>query len=282
MKTMLHAYAMCQSMFCAIPCPWKIWDEKAKTHMLLFLPLVGLEIGVIWAMLAWACGFLQLPTLIGALVLCAYPYIATGFIHLDGFMDVTDAVRSWRDLERRREILKDSHVGSFAVIGTPVPEKGKLKAPDARLLDTLMEEADVVFIEADGSKHCPIKVPREGEPVFHDRSDLVIAVMGLSAVGKPLYECCFGLTGATELLDTAADHILTAADAAKILSSELGSRKDLGNREFCVVLNQCDDGKRRRTADEIAMWLREFGVDQVVMTAFDPEERVQYDAISKG
>ena len=32
-------------------------------------------------------------------------------------MDVTDAVKSWRDPERRREILKDSHVGSFAVIG---------------------------------------------------------------------------------------------------------------------------------------------------------------------
>ena len=32
-------------------------------------------------------------------------------------MDVTDAVRSCRDLARRREILKDSRVGSFAVIG---------------------------------------------------------------------------------------------------------------------------------------------------------------------
>ena len=32
-------------------------------------------------------------------------------------MDVTDAVGSYRTLERRREILKDSHVGSFAVIG---------------------------------------------------------------------------------------------------------------------------------------------------------------------
>ena len=172
--------------------------------------------------------------------------------------------------------------GSFAVIGTPVPEKGKLKAPDRALLDTLLPEADAVFIEADGSKHCPIKVPREGEPVFIPRSDLVIAVMGLSAVGKPLYECCFGLTGAAELLDTAADRILTAEDAARILSSDRGSRKDIGDRDFCVVLNQCDDGKRRRTADEIAMWLREFGVDQVVMTAFEPEERMQYDAISKG
>lgn len=43
-------------------------------------------------------------------------WCVTGFIHLDGFMDCSDAVLSRRDLERRREILKDSHVGSFAVI----------------------------------------------------------------------------------------------------------------------------------------------------------------------
>lgn len=32
-------------------------------------------------------------------------------------MDVTDAVKSCRNLEKRRQILKDPHVGSFAVIG---------------------------------------------------------------------------------------------------------------------------------------------------------------------
>lgn len=172
--------------------------------------------------------------------------------------------------------------GKFAVIGTPVPEKGKLKMPPEDLLDQLLQEADVAFIEADGSKHCPIKVPREGEPVFVPQSDLVIAVMGLSALGKPLHECCFGLLGATQLLDVAADHILTEEDAAKILSSELGSRKNVDQRRFCVVLNQCDDGPRRRSANEIAAWLREYGVDQVVMTAFDPEERAAYDKMSNG
>ena len=116
MKTYLHAFVMCQSMFCSIPVP-QIWDEKAKDKMLLFLPIVGLEIGAIWAVLVWLCRLLNLPELVTGLILCAYPYIVTGFIHLDGYMDVTDAVKSWRDLERRREILKDSHVGSFAVIG---------------------------------------------------------------------------------------------------------------------------------------------------------------------
>lgn len=117
MKAYLHAFAMCQSMFCSIPCPWAIWDEEAKDKMLLFLPAVGFEIGILWAALAWIAQALDLAQLIKGALLCAYPYIVTGCIHLDGFMDVTDAVKSCRSLERRREILKDSHVGSFAVIG---------------------------------------------------------------------------------------------------------------------------------------------------------------------
>ena len=117
MKTYFHAFAMCQSMFCAIPFPGNLWDEKARDKMLLFLPIVGLEMGALWAGLAWLCNFLQLPVLVKGLVLAIYPYLAAGFIHLDGYMDVTDAVKSCRSLERRREILKDSHVGAFAVIG---------------------------------------------------------------------------------------------------------------------------------------------------------------------
>lgn len=116
MRKYLHAFIMCQSMFCAIPAP-RLWDEEAKDSMLLFLPVVGLEIGLLWAGTAWLCGLLHLPVLVSGLILCAFPYIVTGFIHLDGFMDVTDAVRSCRSPERRREILKDPHVGSFAVIG---------------------------------------------------------------------------------------------------------------------------------------------------------------------
>ena len=114
MKTYLHAFFMCQSMFCAIPAP-QVWDEKARDKMLLFLPMVGLELGLIWWALAYACR--MLPPLMAALILSMYPYLATGFLHLDGFMDVTDAVKSCRSPERRREILKDPHVGSFAVIG---------------------------------------------------------------------------------------------------------------------------------------------------------------------
>ena len=117
MKQLLHAFAMCQSMFCTIPCPWHIWDEEARDKMLLFLPFVGLEIGAIWAGFAHLARLIGLPALVTGVLLCAFPFVLSGFIHLDGFLDVIDAVRSCRDLQRRREILKDPHVGSFAVIG---------------------------------------------------------------------------------------------------------------------------------------------------------------------
>lgn len=116
MKTCFHALIMCRSMFCALPAP-QLWDEKARDKMLLFLPLVGLELGVLWELARLVCCLLCFPAPIRALVLCVFPFLVTGFIHLDGFMDVTDALRSWRSVQRRQEILKDPHVGSFAVIG---------------------------------------------------------------------------------------------------------------------------------------------------------------------
>ena len=35
---------------------------------------------------------------------------------MDGFMDTFDAISSWQPREKRLQILKDSHVGSFAVL----------------------------------------------------------------------------------------------------------------------------------------------------------------------
>ena len=117
MKQYFNAFFMCQSMFCAIPCPMKIWDENARDKQLLFFPFIGAEIGLLWFALAKLCLFLNLPFFLTAFILAVYPFVISGYIHLDGFMDVTDAVKSYRSLEKRREILKDSRVGAFAVIG---------------------------------------------------------------------------------------------------------------------------------------------------------------------
>ena len=116
MKDWFYAFFMAWGMFLAIPCPFPRWRESARGRMLVCLPLIGLVEGGLWALLVWLAAKLYLPEALGALCAAAFPWLVTGFLHLDGYMDVCDAVLSRRDLATRQKILKDSHCGAFAVI----------------------------------------------------------------------------------------------------------------------------------------------------------------------
>lgn len=116
MKKWIYGFFMAWGMFLSIPCPFPKWREEARTQMTACLPLVGGIVGGLWALLAWGAQALECPQGPASLVLAVFPWLCTGFIHLDGFMDVCDAVLSRRDLPERQRILKDSHCGAFAVI----------------------------------------------------------------------------------------------------------------------------------------------------------------------
>ncbi len=168
--------------------------------------------------------------------------------------------------------------GAFAVIGTPIGEK--LAAPAADFLETMMERADVTLLEADGAKGFPCKAPAIWEPVIHPASDWVLGVFGMRAVGKPLRETCFRPEAAETLLGVEPGHILTAEDAAILLSSSQGARKNVGTREYCAVLNQCEG--RETLAWAVASRLEELGVTRVGITAFENSRREAIRTIAEG
>lgn len=112
----IDAACMCLSMFTTLPMLYRPWDEKLRPLMTACLPGVGLIIGAIWLLTAYLCRVFDIHPALAAAFVTAMPAIVTGAIHIDGFMDTSDAVLSWRPLEKRLEILKDPHVGSFAVI----------------------------------------------------------------------------------------------------------------------------------------------------------------------
>ena len=117
MKKLIKAFCMSFSMFCAIPTPFShVWEDSVRSLMLVVFPFVGTIIGGIWALTAFLLDKINCPQMFAAAVLALMPYLLTGGIHLDGYMDCCDAIFSRRPLEKKREILKDSHVGSFAVI----------------------------------------------------------------------------------------------------------------------------------------------------------------------
>ena len=120
MKKLLHALAMAFSMFCAVPCPFRIWDEAARPLMTLCLPAVGALIGALWALALVVLRALAAPAVLCGAVLAVLPLALSGFMHMDGFLDVCDALGSCRSVEERRRILKDPHAGSFAVVSCAV------------------------------------------------------------------------------------------------------------------------------------------------------------------
>ena len=74
----------------------------------------------------WLCRYFGMSNGFIAVALVLVPVIVTGGIHVDGLLDTSDALSSWRDREKRLEILKDSHAGAFAVItAIPISRNGK-------------------------------------------------------------------------------------------------------------------------------------------------------------
>ena len=161
--------------------------------------------------------------------------------------------------------------GQYAVIGTPA-ENGKLTLPPQQLLHRMVQ-ADAVFVEADGAKHYPCKLPAAHEPVLLPQSDIVLAVAGLSALGKPLREVCFRYDIIRpQFLAAAADAPLTPPMLAHLLASAQGSRKAVGDRQFYAVLNQADTPELRQQGVQIQQLLRQQGIS-CVLTHFEEEKR---------
>ena len=112
----IKALIIAFSMYSRITMPQFEWKDEDMKYMLCFFPWVGAVIGAClygWSILSdkfeiGALGY----TLVGMVI----PLLITGGFHVDGYMDTMDAFHSYQPKERKLEILKDSHIGAFAVI----------------------------------------------------------------------------------------------------------------------------------------------------------------------
>jgi probable selenium-dependent hydroxylase accessory protein YqeC len=79
---------------------------------------------------------------------------------------------------------------SFARIGKTV-ENGKLTGLNPDEIRSLGAVYDVVLVEADGARGCPLKFPAAHEPVLMPYTDKVFIVAGMDALFRPLDEAVF-------------------------------------------------------------------------------------------
>ena len=113
---LLKAIAIAFAQYSRIPMPRFEWKEEEMRYSIAAFPLVGAVIGLVFFGVFTCAEHFALPDTATALLLTAVPLILTGGFHVDGFMDVADALSSYKTKEEKLAILKDPHIGAFAVI----------------------------------------------------------------------------------------------------------------------------------------------------------------------
>ena len=141
-----------------------------------------------------------------------------------------------------------------ALTAMPVPklcvgtraEHGKLTAP-VQPFEELAALADYVLVEADGSKHLPLKAHLAHEPVIPACAGQVLQVLGISGIGRPICEAAHRPERFAALCGASVTDIATLERAARVLNTEA-----LADR---YVLNQADDLEERKWAMSLAALL---------------------------
>lgn len=109
-----------------------------------------------------------------------------------------------------------------------VPEGPKIKALPESVYSEVCAAADVVLVEADGSKHMPLKVPNATEPMIPDNADEILVVCGLHGLDKAAKDACHRLELVKALLDITDDTVMTPHHVYRLVME--GYVKPLGEK----------------------------------------------------
>lgn len=103
----------------ALPVPRRMVTPATLGRSLIFFPFVGLLVGLLLYGLDLALARALPGGVRAALLLVALVALTRG-LHLDGLMDCCDGLFGGFTQERRLEIMRDSRVGAFGVLGAVV------------------------------------------------------------------------------------------------------------------------------------------------------------------
>lgn len=104
----------------------------------------------------------------------------------------------------------------YAMAG--IPDGQKIKALSKGTFDSLCAFADVILVEADGSKCLPLKYPNATEPVIPENTDEIIVVCGLTAIGQKAKDVCHRLELVKKCLGIDDGTVITPAHVQKLVT----------------------------------------------------------------
>ena len=104
----------------------------------------------------------------------------------------------------------------YAMAG--IPEGTKIRALSGQTFDAVCAHADVVLVEADGSKMLPLKYPADHEPVIPENTDEIIVVCGMNALGQRAKDVCHRLELVKACLEISDETVIAPFHVQKLIT----------------------------------------------------------------
>lgn len=168
-------------------------------------------------------------------------------------------------------ILQTLKERGYAMAG--IPEGSKIKALSRQTYEAVCAAADVVLVEADGSKGLPLKYPNPSEPVIPENADQILVVCGLNAIGQRAKDVCHRPELVAQCLGIDGECIITPAHVQKLVTE--GYLKPLRKAypHIKVTLRPRHDGSLyQRTLGSLLE--REQDVDLIREEWFSPQPKL--------
>jgi len=128
--------------------------EKELARSMAFFPVVGLLIGLLLTAAYFLLSFLFSRSLVLWLTLGWLAFLTRG-LHLDGFSDTVDGLAAGGPKEKILEVMRDSRIGAFGVVGLILLIGAKYLAlneitgpsiPDSFMLMTVLARNSMVWV----------------------------------------------------------------------------------------------------------------------------------------
>ncbi len=136
---------------------------------------------------------------------------------------------------------------------------------------------DVILVKGDGARMRWIKAPDEDEPLIPEGTTTVLPIVSAKAIGEPLNE---GIAHRLHLVETVtgADYgeIIRPAHIARLLASENGALKGVGDATVVPIINMVDNEELEDAAVEAAEAALEMTerFDRIALTCHLSAERL--------
>lgn len=189
--------------------------------------------------------------------------------------------RLWIEAERSDCLEEQKTAEGITIWGDRITEDRKLKGmPLKRIEDFIVKnQYDRFLIESDGSREKPLKAPGEHEPLISKETELVVGVVGMSALEQRVSEAWIHRSQLfCQITGTSEGELITAEKIVKLVIHPEGLFKSapMGAKRV-LLLNQTDSERRRQQAKNIASGIRQSNDHsagknpiQVLATSFDP------------